>query len=213
MTLDEFYPYILAEVQGCPNPLININLVAASIEFCTKSLAWTGLTAAIPLVNAQPDYVITAPADARALMATKVWVDGSRMDPVTDDNLAAKLPNWQTATGSTPAYFNSAITRGSVRVYPTPDNVTTQALTIRAAFIPTPTATTLPDFLGQYHMESIASGVKSRLLAMPNLAWSNPALGVYHKGLFDAAIIDARINELHDRTQGSITAAPRRFGQ
>lgn len=213
MTLEEFYPYILAEVPGCPDPLININLVASAIEFCTKSLAWSETTAAIPLVDAQPDYVITAPANARALMPRDVWVDGSRMDPKTVDELAKVLPNWLTATGSTPAFYNAAITRGAIRVYPTPANVTTQALTIRAAFIPTPAATALPDFLGQYHMEAIASGAKARLMGMPTVPWSNPALGMYHKELFGAAIVDARITEVHDRVQGSVSITPRRFGQ
>ena len=212
MTLEEFYPYILAEVPGCPDPLININLVASAIEFCTKSLAWSETTAAIPLVDAQPDYVITAPANARALMPRDVWVDGSRMAPKTVDELAQVLPNWLTATGSTRAFYNAAIPRGAIRVYPTPANVTTQALTIRAAFIPTPEAQTLPDFLGQYHMEAIASGAKARLLNMPNVQWSNIALGVYHRQIFDNAIVDARIVELHDRMQGSMTVAPRRFG-
>ncbi len=213
MTLDEFYPYILAEAPGCPDPLININLVAAAIEFCTKSLAWTVLTSPIALVNAQPDYVITAPTDARALMPRDVWVDGSRIDPKTVDELADALPNWQTATGTNPAFYNAAIARGSIRVYPTPANVTTQSLTVRAAFIPTPNAATLPDFLGQYHMEAIASGAKARLLNMPNVPWSNLALGGYHKQMFDAAIIDAKNAELNDRVQGSITVKSRRFGQ
>lgn len=212
MTLEEFYPYILVEAPGCPDPLINLNLVAAAIEFCTKSLAWTAFTTAIPLVEAQSDYVITAPADAQALMARDVWVDGSRMVAKTADELAQVLPNWQTDTGTTPAYYNSAAARGSIRVYPKPVGVTTQALTMRAAFIPTPAATALPDFLGQYHMEAIASGAKARLLNMPNVQWSNIALGVYHRQIFDNAIVDARIVELHDRVQGSMTVAPRRFG-
>lgn len=213
MTLDEFYPYILAEVQGCPDPTININLVAAAIEFCTKSLAWSETTAPIALVNTQANYVITAPSDSRALMPRDVWLDGSRLVPKTVDELAAVLPNWPTATGSNPAYYNASVTRGSIRVYPTPASVVAQALLIRAAYIPTPAAQTLPDFLGHYHMEAIASGAKARLMATPTKDWFNPELGLYHRGMFDAAIIDAKNTEAHDRVQGSISVVPRRFGQ
>jgi hypothetical protein len=61
-------------------------------------------------------------------------------------------------------------------------------------------------------MDAIASGAKARLLMMPGVPWSNPALGAYYRQSFDASIIDARIEEMHDRVPGRLTVQPRIFG-
>jgi len=212
MNTDDFLPYVLPEVIGAPDPLVKQHIVSASAEFCSKTLAWTDAQDPIPLVDGEPEYEIDCPSGAYALTVRDVTIGGTRLVPVTVDQLPQVLPNWQTAQGSEPSYYNASGTRGSIRVYPTPANTTGQSMTVRAAFVPVSGASTLPDFLGQQHMEVIASGAKARLLMMPGVAWSNPVLAAYHKTLFDAGIVDARIAEQHDRVPGSLRAKYRAFG-
>jgi hypothetical protein len=83
---------------------------------------------------------------------------------------------------------------------------------VRAAYVPTLKATTLPDFLGTQHMDTISSGTKAHLMMMPAVGWSNPQLGAYYQQRFEQGLLDARIEELHDRVPGSLTVRPRAFG-
>jgi hypothetical protein len=99
-----------------------------------------------------------------------------------------------------------------IRVFPIPEQTTGQTLTMRAAYTPTLTAETVPDFLGQEHAESIASGAKSRLMLMSNMPWVNAPMGAYHQQRFDDAVTNTRINEAHDRVPGSVTVQARTFG-
>lgn len=209
LALDGFLPYITPEVLGCPEPLVSRTLLLTASDFCRRTLSWTELQAAIPLVGDQRDYTVTYPADSYLVAVKEVWLGARQLVPkrLTD------VGGWNTGQTGDPLYFNMAADRASVSVFPTPSMVTAASLLyVRAAYAPTPIATTLPDFLWTDHLEVIASGVKAKLMAMPGTAWSNLALGAYHQGLFDAGALDARIDELHDRVPTSITVTPRTFG-
>jgi hypothetical protein len=212
MKVKDFTPYVLPDVMGCPAPLLRQAIVAAAQEFCRDTLSWSELQEAIPLVDGVPEYELDIPSQAMVASVRAVWCGVRRLRPVSMDGISTVLPNWQTATGSEPVLFNMAQTRGTLRVFPSPANTTGQALAVLTAFQPTMRATSLPDFLGDMHMEVIASGAKARLMAMSGKAWSNPNLAGVHKGLFTIGMDDARISEEHGRVAGSISVAPRTFG-
>ncbi len=106
--------------------------------------------------------------------------------------------------------FNLAIERGLLSLYPTPSQA--EPLVVRAAYTPTESATTLPDFLGQDYRDAVTGGAKSILMAIPGKAWTNPELVMFHRAKFDAAISTAVAEELHGRTVSTVTLRPRRFG-
>lgn len=213
MKLDDFYPLILVDVLGCPAPLLDQALVLAAQEFCRETFAWTEAQDPVQLVDGINDYELDVPAQATALAVRDVWFNGRRLHPATLGDLQRAMPNWATTQGNEPAYYNAATERGSIRVFPMPAGVVGQSLTIRTAFSPTLTATTLPDFLGSYHAEILASGAKARLMMMAgDKPWANAQLGLYHRKLFDDGIANAKIAEIHDRVPGPLYVAPRRFG-
>ena len=39
--LDQFHPFILPDVMGCPVPTMNHHLLLAAREFCQKTKAWS----------------------------------------------------------------------------------------------------------------------------------------------------------------------------
>lgn len=211
MQLSAFYPYVLPEVQGCPDPMLAQAVRSAVFEFCRETLAWTELQDAVPLVDGVADYELNVPSGAFALTVRDVWVGARRLTPVTLRALGQAMPDWQTARGSEPSHYNSAAERGVIRVFPMP-LYATAALTMRVAYAPTATATTAPDFLGQRHMEAMAAGAKARLLLIPGMSWSNPALGAHYRTVFEGEIFQARIEEAYDRTPGSLSIRPRSFG-
>ena len=208
MKPENFFPYVLTEVLGCPDPTLRLQIVSAAAEFCRETLAWTESQDAVPLVNGVSDYEIEAPAQSYAYTVRDVWLGGRRLQPIT----LHAMQGMGVGESNEPTHYNASTERGSIRVYPTPINVTDQALVMRAAFVPTMAATTLPDFLGQRHMEVIASGAKAKLMMIPGVAWSNPQLGAYYRQIFDAGIVNSRIEEAHDRVPGTIRVQPRSFG-
>lgn len=212
MELEAFFPYVLVDVPGCTDPLLRLQLVAAAGEFCRETLAWSDTLTPTPLVDGLRSYDLTAPAEAYVVTVRDVWVGNRRLRPVTMNALQDVMPNWVTSASNEPIYYNLASERSTLSVFPTPANVVDQALVVRAAFAPTPSAATLPDFLGQRFIEVMASGAKARLLAMAGTAWFNPPAAAYHQQIFANGMTQARIEEAHDRVQGTVTVRPRSFG-
>jgi hypothetical protein len=212
MTPDEFHPYIRVDALDCPDPVINSAVISASIEFCRDTLSWTEMQDYLPLVNGVADYEIDAPANSRVIQVMDIWLNSSRIEPVTLKDLQRLMPNWSVATASAPSYFTSAVERGAIRLFPRPMNVDGQRLTARIALVPTAKATTLPDFLGLHYFEVIASGAKARLMMMPSTSWFNAALAMTHRQLFADGVVSARIAELHDRTPSTVSVPYRKFG-
>lgn len=205
MQLASFHPYIAPEVIGCPIPLINQALVLVASEFCRTTLAWTEMSDPIPLVDEQQDYVPVAPTDAQLTTVRDVWCGERKLQPVP---LARA---YGCGSAREPTHYNM-VGRVVVTVYPMPSGTTGAALVMRACFVPTLTAATLPDFFGDAYLDGLTSGAKARLMLMPGKAWSNPDLGTYYRKVFEDAMVEASAQEAHDHVPGVLTVAPRRFG-
>lgn len=211
MLLANFYPFVATEVIGCPNPVIDQALRLTAIEYCRETKCWAEFQDPITLFDGAREYDMDVPTGAYVQTVRDVLIGSRRLQPVTMLGLQEVMPDWPTATASEPSYYNLAGELPRLRVYPTPASPT-QAMLVRAVYVPTLSATTLPDFLAQRHLEAISSGTKGRLLAMPGVPWSNPELGMYHRANFDKAILNTRIEEAHDRVPGTIRVQPRSFG-
>lgn len=209
MLLANFQPFVATDVIGCPDPTIKQAIALAAIEFCRETLSWTVINDPIQLMAGVNEYDIDTPSSATVLTVRDVWLGNTRLVPITLSELQTVMPDWRTGQASDPVYYNMAGDPALLRVFPTPS--TTNQMVIRAAYVPTLSATTLPDFLTIY-VETIASGAKARLLLIPGTTWSNPELGAYHRTIFDQAILSTRIEEAHDRVPGTIRVAPRSFG-
>lgn len=212
MLLTAFHPFVATEVIGCPDPTINQALLLTAIEFCRETKAWTEIQEPIPLEGGAFEYEMDAPTGALVQTVRDVWIGSRRLTPITMAGLQNVMPDWATAQGSEPSHYSMAGELPLLRVYPIPANTTGQALVVRASYVPKTNATTLPDFLGQRHIEGVASGAKARLMAMPGTPWSNPELASYYRAMYDQSILNARIEEAHDRVPGTIRVQPRSFG-
>jgi hypothetical protein len=213
MKFDDFYPYIAPEVLGCPDPIMRNAVNLAAIDFTRETLCWTELQSPIKLVENTPDYELDIPAGAYMTTVRDVWCGARRLAPKTMAEIQEALPDWQTSTSSQPSFYNQGVDRGSIRIYPTPASLTgAETIVVRAAYVPTAAATTLPDFLGQRHLDVISSGAKSRLMFMSSAPWANKDMAVFYKQVFDDGVIKSKIDEAHDRVRGSISVKPRTFG-
>lgn len=212
MKTEALFPYILPDVPGAPDITVGQALLLSMIEFCLKTNAWDEIQEPIALVDGQSEYEIETPTGARLVVVKNVWAINRELKPVTMTELQMLIPNWQEAQSTLPTCYNAPRDQGSLTVYPIPYGAEGAKLTIRAVYAPTLKATTLPDALINRYMEPIVSGAKARLMLAPGKSWSNPALAAYHQQQFDAGVIRAKTDVIHDKTQGVVRVKPIRFG-
>lgn len=211
MNLDDFLPYVLVDVPGCPDPLVKQALLQTLHEFCRESHCWDEVQDPVTMEAGVREYSLTSPSGGKCLTVRNVWLGSRELHAVTMQELQLYLPDWRGATSSDPLYYNVAIDRDSLSVYPTPDGTSTFGLVIRAVYVPSMAATTVPNFFGGRHLDAIVSGTKARLMAVPLQTFSNPELAVIHRASFMNGIADAKAEMMHDRVQGLVTVRPVRF--
>lgn len=211
MLIADFFPYVASQLPRCPDETLRVAVVLAVQKLCDKAHIWRETQFTIPLINGSneidPDY----PAGARVVNVSDVSCGGEPVHPVTLSELSWRMPDWQTAEGSRPAYFTGSDDWGTINVYPKPKDPT-ESLTMRVDFEPLITATSLPDFILQRYQGAITSGVLSHCMLMPNTTWSNPQMGIYWRDRFESDASDAAIKMLHDKVTGGLRVVPRRFG-
>lgn len=201
MTLDWFLPFMLIELPGCPQPLIKQALLGAADEFCRRTYAWSEVQEPIALQPDVRDYELDAPTGGRVCAVLGASVGGRMLQPIQPTLISDRAP---------PVGFNLAIDRGLLSLYPTPSQAET--MVVRAAYAPTESATTLPDFLGWDYRDAMTGGAKANLMAMAGKPWSQPDHVAFQRQKFDDAVATALAEELHGRTVGTVTLRPRRFG-
>lgn len=213
MKLDDFLPHVLVELPGCSDPLVKQTLVRVAVEFCQRTLAWDEIQDPIALLDGVSEYEICVPSGGQVYQVRDVWIRNRRLRPITLQDLQLEMPDWRESCASEPSSYNLALARGTLSVFPKLLNVPSgTAMVLRVAYVPSNSATVLPDFLGQQYLNAIAAGVKSRLMAMPNQAWTQPALVSFYWQQFEEGVFNARAEALHDRTFGTVSVTPRRYG-
>ena len=210
MKLDDFFPYILPEVLGCPDPSVRLAIVNAALTFCRDTLSWTETQDPIELTDDESIYDLDAPAGANVYTIRDAWCNKHRLEPKSMGEISLLMPDFMLNVSSEPLFYNMSSDKRQIRVFPIPRGATSP-LVLRVAYIPVFGANTLPDYLAIEHINVIAAGAKSSLMLMPGLPWSNPQLGAFYKSVFDEGVMNAKISEFHDRVSGSLRVLPRRF--
>lgn len=191
-SLDDFYPYVMPDVPGCPEMTIDVALRSALIEFCEKTLLVQRDHDPITVIANTADYDLEPPTGQLVTKIMRAWYNNVMLDPVAPDNvLYAEIYN-TLYTGanpikSDPRNFIQKDER-SITVYPMPKATATNALTLRVAYKPTRNATSFEDVLFEDYAEVIANGAKYRLMGMSGKPWTNgpgaaTALALFNNGL------------------------------
>lgn len=211
MNLDDFLPFMLVDLPGCPDPTAKQALVLAAMEFCRESHCWDEVQDPFSLVAGQRDYDLENPSGGECLLVRDVWIGARQLRPTTIQELQLVIPKWRETTTNEPTYYNAVIDRQQISLYPTPDGASDNQVVIRAVYMPTASATSLPDFLGSRYLEDVVSGAKARLMATPGQTYSKPDAVEFHREKFDHGIARAKSEMMHDRVQGLVTVRPRTF--
>lgn len=211
MNTSDLIHFVAPELPGCPDALIKQALVQTAIEFCTETLAWQEIQDPVIVIDKQNLLDVEVPKDGRIVTVRDIWASNRRLRPVTMPQLFEVMPNWQTAQGSEPTYYNASTDWQSIRIFPIPLEANRAKLTMRVAYAPTLTATTLPDEICTKYLDGITGGTKARLMIMPGKTWSNTQSAVIYRTQYNDQVVKAKIDDLHDRVQGSLSVRPHPF--
>jgi len=209
--LSDLYPEIIPQASGVPEPVADIHIRNAVIEFCEQSLAYQADIAEIPLVQGQGTYTVGPlpnPTHERVAMVISIRHNETPITPQTRSHLDSHSRNWRSNTGNLVRFFHDSGLNG-VRVVPLPDAdaVTFGGLNIRVALVPTMGATQFSaDLFERYH-EILANGALSRIMSMVGKPWYDRVMAVNHRALFHEGIASARVDRIKDGTDISMSAA------
>lgn len=191
--LEDFFPMILSNATGCPEPLAEQELRLAAVEFCERTRCWRQI---IRRQLTRADLNMVAPVYATIHeIETASW-NGIPLDPVQFSMVQNDLEG-DTDTGI-PAYITQD-NPGSVTLFPfspgllvlsvflkpkvADDTASLSAYTEGADDI-----NVLPEFLLVQHGESLAAGALARILSKPNQPFTDPNRAMEARGTFERAI-------------------------
>jgi hypothetical protein len=201
MLWSAFYDYVMPDLPGVPQALVDLHLRRTAIDFLRQSGVYTAEIAPVNIVAGTSDYTLVSPvAETEPAFAWSLFADTNKLSPVSLAVLDGS-GKWDTCTGQVSLYTQKTPT--VVTLYKKPDTSLTGGLTGRIALRPTFTATGVTDWVGQLYVDALALGAKARLMALQSKPWSNPQMAAANMTLYIAArseaIIDAR------RTYGNAT--------
>lgn len=199
----EWYPYVLPELPGAPELLVDHALRQTAIAFFEEAQVWTADITPIAIVANTGTYDLVVPAQtitAAPLLAEVpdvsmlkwVWVDGQQIYAASQEELNVLHEKWSTKTASMASNYTQ-LTQDTITLFPIPLWSSAGGLTAKAAIRPSLTSTGLPDWLGGKYVQEIATGTKSAMMGMVGKAWSNPDGEAKYGSLFASSLTKATV--------------------
>lgn len=212
---EAFFPYVMHEVPGAPEPLVVRAIRDAAIEFCEKSLILTRDHDPITVKAGVVDYDLEPPNGYLVIKIQKAWLDNNPLTPLAPDVVRdASVYNrlfaaYQSAPSTPQAYLQKE--ERSVSVWPLPDKQYTKSLTMRVALKPTRSSSSVDDVLFEDYAEQIGSGALSKLMASANKPYTNLDMAAVHKSLFQQGINVARQRAGHGHVRSNLSVKLRKI--
>jgi hypothetical protein len=186
-TWDVFFPDVLPEVLGCPEPTVERALLHAAREFCVKSRCWRADLDRITTRADRADYDLSYPVGADAVEFIGATFNGHEIDLDVMDGTSTEDRRRGTAGSRRLLTWDQR----TVTLIPTPADAG-GLIVITAILQPSDSATGLPDDIADRHKLAIATGALARLLAMPRAEWHNTTAAASKAEAFKDAIGDAK---------------------
>jgi len=212
---EDFFPYVMPEVIGAPEPLVVQAIRNTCIEFCEKSLILTRDHDPVTISQNIVDYDLEPPTGYLVVKVQKAWLDNREITPlapdfVNDPAVYNRLFSSYQARGSTPTAYLQKDAR-TISVWPLPDRQYRNGLTMRIALKPTRASTTIEDEVFEDYAEAIGQGAAYRLQVSVGKAYTNPDMAVINKGFFDQAINVARQRASRGHVRSSLSVKMRKI--
>lgn len=209
-TFNDFYPYVMPNVQGCPTQIVKTALRCAINDFCERTLLWRHMFDPADVVAGQKDYAFVPPVGSVITKPTYVSVNGFILQPTNEEDLDRQVQSWRDSESSQPGLFYMDYNSNLILV-PTPAADIVGGLTFETALKLDATSETLPDWLFQNWAEIIAHGALMRLHAMFGKVWADTQTVAYHKMKFREGVTFAKSRAMKSFVRQGKGVQPRYF--
>lgn len=208
-------------------PTANESLMDAEVlEICRDFLKETSLwkydLARISIVADTEEYDFTAiDTDGNnvlvALDVAKYKEDGEDDDQFTDLEITTretlerdKAASWQFEVADNPSSIYVTKEK-KFRLYPIPENASSEGLLLHVVVMPANNATKVPLFVWDDHMRTISLGAASLLMGQTNKPWSNKELADRYWVEYTAKRDEATFQKWAGRTTRRMRVKPRNW--
>lgn len=212
---EDFFPYVLPEVAGAAEMVVEQAIRNSVIEFCEKSLILQRDHDPITVLQGIVDYDLEPPTGYLVVKVMKAWLENQPLDPLAPDfvreaSVYNRLFSSYDAAPSTPRAYLQKDPR-TISIWQVPDKKYSNGLTLRVALKPTRASTTVEDEIFEDYAETIASGALSRLMLSPGKPYTSPDLAAFHKAQFERGVNVARTRAIHGQVRSNLSVKLRRI--
>jgi hypothetical protein len=176
-----FYPYVMPEVIGAPEPLVDQALRLAARDFCQRGTAWVEFQDELRPLESSNRFEFDVPSGAELVKVLSAVVGTTELDVFSNGDLPA---DWTNARSTTLRNKLVHLEGDEFLVFPLP----TEPIRLRLAFKPMLSATTVGDEVLNKWGEDVAAGAKSRLMAMRGMPFTDLTSSAINKAQFESAI-------------------------
>ncbi len=179
---ESFYPYVLPDVPGCPDPIVDQALVLATREFCERTLIWQVDPDADTTIADVAEYDFDTDQHQEVIEFVSATLNGKPLAIVAENDLPA---DWKT---SQQGLCECAFTLDRVRFTIVPTPTAAYDLTTKLIVRPSLSAPGVDDRIFDQYARQIGFGAKANLMMANNRPYSNMPLAAVNRGLFEDAI-------------------------
>lgn len=195
---EDFFPWVLNEVPGCPEITAIQAIRDTMIDFCEKTLIHQVDHDPISTIATVPDYDLDAPVrGTRVVKVMRAWHKNTELLPAAPDQVRDPHVYNQGIGGtetsySTPTHFVQKDS-SSISLLPIPDQSVTNVITMRVALAPLRNSTSCEDFLFEQWAETIGAGAVARLQMSAGKAYSNAQTAAVNQAKYLVGVNAARM--------------------
>ncbi len=185
--IEDFLPYVMPEVPGCPPNIATTYITLAVINFCAESWAWNVWTEKETFPAGESEIPLTYPTQSKP--------DGIMQARKNDENYSLHY---------------LGLEDGVVQL----DQELKQSadFQFKIALKPTQGATIIPEWIFEDYVETIAAGTKHKLMSMVGQPWANPNSAAYNYDVFRKGISQAGSQKrIKEKTRRSLSVQSRSF--
>ena len=192
------YDDVFPELPGADAPLVLHTIKRTLNDFYERSL-YSREVLSLDVVAGQADYTpataLSEPAvyEIGKILDVRLMVTGTtkpkQLLPRSQHQLSNDMPDWDTRQGTPRFYTQKAIDTLTLAYIPA-DSITA-GLKVTVSKLPLYGGTGFDTFIYEKFAESLAAGVKARMMRMPKKPWSNPGLAQAYMREFDQEVAAA----------------------
>jgi hypothetical protein len=204
-----FYDYVMPELQGVTTALVDFAVRQIVIDFFDETGIYTETLSDIAVLNATATYSFSGvPSGYDVDRVTEMKLGQRRIIPSTPDVLRTMYLDWQAVTG-TPAYYIQE-TQDTFRLVPEPDQDFTDALSVRGVLKATQSSSSIPDWIWENYVNTMAAGVKGTLMTQVAKPWTNLERGAAYLAEYHSKRGQVRIDQNRSLTRATMRVQMRK---